>query len=52
MSQLGMMGVLAAMCGAVAAAWVWFSGALLDNLRALRAERPADERAADDDGED
>ena len=52
MSQLGMMAVLAAMSGVVATALVWFSSALFDNLRTLRARRAAGEIATDDDAED
>lgn len=52
MSQLGMMGALAVMSGVVAAVFIWFSGALLDNLRAIYAHRAASRPATDDDSED
>ncbi|MEX2015624.1 MAG: hypothetical protein WD873_03235 [Candidatus Hydrogenedentales bacterium] len=41
MSQVETIAALAAMAGLVAAAFVWFGGALWDNLRAARLHRAA-----------
>ena len=51
MSQLGMMAVLAAMCGLVAAGFVWFSGAVVANFGAVRARRTDSEITDDADAE-